>query len=645
MALISEGHISTDRPLIKQKPKVVDTLGSGAGRPLIWAYGRHLIGGNIIAELPLTGGNTAVLIALGEGEWEGVEALWVNGIPFDITDTSIFHFHPGTDGEAGVETAPGTRNQKICSFFPTTFWPQVTFARTTYIALLLKPDIGAPDRGFQVQGIYKTRRVRIFDSAGVQTGYAYSANPADCLLDLLIERKVKPRALINEALTAAEKLFFDFAAFDAWRTACNVSVNGKPRWECHLLWNSHGALQDAVNQVLASGRAYRVFKGGKFSPVHDESRASALTLGMDQLTIEDFALPEKELRTLPNVVRVKYRDLDAGLGRGTLSSVGTAVTGVGTDFLRFFKKDHAIQVRAGSQQWETRRVSSITSDTALTLTSAFSANQAAGTIYGNPGLDFKEDYRDVEDHDLQDQSGIITNPEENSIEIGASTPDRAERLARYFLAKVTKSKQLQARACTGVAGLVDLLPGDVITGPSKRDFSTTREYRILELEELPDGGRRLLAEEFDAAIFSDSFGPQQPTAPVLPAVHEPYNLRGYHAAAARAISSTNRSGATDASGSWVTVASWTLTLPRGATKYTGSISSITGLSAVKKARLKIGSAISNEVSGAGGGIVTLNDPPTGAVTVELQGQDDASNTCTPTFVQKTYTDQDEAQFT
>ena len=627
MAIISEGHTVADRPLIKQKPRQLDTLGSGSARPVIWAYGRHLLGGNIIFEQGVSGGNTAVLVALGEGEWESCDALWVNGIPFDITDTAIFHFHPGLDGEAGVETSPGTRNQKICSFFPTTFWPQLTFARTAYVAISLKPDTGAPDRGFQIQGIFKTRRVRIFDSSGTQTGYAYSENLADCLLDLLIERYVKPRARINESLTAAEKALFDFAGFDAWRTACNVQVNGKNRWECHLLWNSHAALQDAVDQVLACGRAYRVMKNGKFSVAHDESRASALTLGMDHLVVEDLGFPEKALTTLPNVVRLKYRDLDAGLGRGTISSSGTAVTGVGTDFLRFFKADHAIQLRSGAQKHETRKVASITSDTSLTLSLAFSANQAAGTTYGNPGLDFKEEHRDVEDHDLQDQAGIITDPEENSIEVGAMTPDRAERLARYFLGKATKARQIRCRACTGVAGLADLLPGDVVTAPSKRDFSATRDYRILEIEELADGGRRLLAEEFDAAIFSDSFGPQQPTAPVLPALHDFASAYGFHGKGGGNITNTQYcSGSTNSHvDGWRRLASGTIRLPKFVTKVlirlvgggSGTLGSL-GFDAGDNIGIAIGTGsppssptVSASIAETGGSIeITYNNPPT-----------------------------------
>ncbi|WP_447974853.1 pilus assembly protein [Nitrospira sp. Kam-Ns4a] len=70
---------------------------------------------------------------------------------------------------------------------------------------------------------------------------------------------------------------------------------------------------------------------------------------------------------------------------GTISSSGTNVTGSGTSFTKQFKVGDSLVANG-----QTRTVSSIASDTSLTVSSAFPTNLAAGTAYYAPGIYFGE---------------------------------------------------------------------------------------------------------------------------------------------------------------------------------------------------------------------------------------------------------------
>ena len=215
----------------------IELLASALNRPVVLAYGRHIVGGNVIFEQENADGSAVLFVALGEGEWDSAERIWVNGLEIDLNDTTSFHFHPGLDGELGVETSPATRNQKICSFTPSTFSPQLTFSRTAYAAFKLVPDPTTPGPGFRIVGIYKTLRVRSFDNTGTQTAYTYSFNPAWVALDLLLRRFLFPHGLAGESLPQPVKDRIDFAAWKGWADFCDadLTINGQVvnRFEAH----------------------------------------------------------------------------------------------------------------------------------------------------------------------------------------------------------------------------------------------------------------------------------------------------------------------------------------------------------------------------------------------------------------------------
>ena len=130
--------------------ELLGRLTAQQNKPVALAYGRHLVAGNIVLRDDDTVNNVTILmVALGEGEWDSIEELRLNGL---VLDPSKYHFHPGTDGEAGTGGVDG--DQKIDQWFPAGI-QGLTFSRTAYVAIRSEEDIEAPTNEFLVLGKYK----------------------------------------------------------------------------------------------------------------------------------------------------------------------------------------------------------------------------------------------------------------------------------------------------------------------------------------------------------------------------------------------------------------------------------------------------------------------------------------------------------
>ena len=61
--------------------ELLDRLTAQQNKPVALAYGRHLVAGNIVLRDDDTSNNVTILmVALGEGEWDSVEELRLNGL-------------------------------------------------------------------------------------------------------------------------------------------------------------------------------------------------------------------------------------------------------------------------------------------------------------------------------------------------------------------------------------------------------------------------------------------------------------------------------------------------------------------------------------------------------------------------------------
>jgi len=490
----------------------LELLTSALNRPVPLAYGRHIVGGNVLFQQEEADGLVRLFIALGEGEWDGIERLWVNGAEFDHTDTDFCHFHPGAEGELALETDPAARNQKVCSFFPSGFTPPLTFSRTAYLALKLRREPTQPGPEFHVLGIYRTLRVRDFDATGF-TGYGYSVNPARIALDLLLRRFLFPHSKANETPPSSVTDRIDFAAWNDWKNFCDadLTINGDTinRFDASPAFVDATDLLRALEWLLLLGRGYLLERNGQFAPFADEPRSSVLAASRDTVAAGSLQLSQRPLRNSPNRFTLRYRALDSGRGLGTITSSGATVTGSGTLFTQFFQGGQSLQLLDGPQAGESRPIDAIVSDTELKIASAFSADQSAARKYSNPSLDFMVSERVVEDEDRQDEVGRSI---EAAADLGNVAHQQAERLAEYLSRRSLRlSNQLRCRLlpapATGGSAL-DLLPGDVIEGPADLNFENSNfKYEILEISDEPDGSRELLALEYDESVFTDAASP------------------------------------------------------------------------------------------------------------------------------------------
>ncbi len=436
----------------------IELLQSVLGKPVPRAYGRHVVGGNVIFQQDNGDGTTTYFIALGEGEWDALETLWVAGVSQTLPDTTHIHFHPGLDGTLGIETDPSTANQKICSFYPGPFLPALTFSRIAYLGLCLPYDPNSPDLVLDIRGVYRTRKVRIFDSSGTQTSYEYSANPAWCTLDWLIDRMIKPHGLINEALTTAEKAQIDFSAFATEAAYCAADPgDGKARFESHVAITDQTDLLRALDQMLLTCRGYLIEHSGKIALYCDKARSSSFTANRINIAADSMTFPCKDVRALANQLNVKYRHLESG-----------TVGGV-----------------------------------------------------AHPENDFQSVKLPVEDYDHQDRVKKIIPAEidlGNSLpgrarRLGKYVLERSIQCAEQI-----KLAILQAGDGNNP---IDLLPGDLITAPSDVDGWATDDYEVLEITDEPDGSRAVFGQEYKSTIFHDSLASQDVIFPTNPGTPSP----------------------------------------------------------------------------------------------------------------------------
>ncbi len=422
----------------------IELLSAALGKPVPLCYGKHIVGGNVIYQsISDVDQLTTYFIALGEGEWDGIETIWVDGEEHAAAAVALMpeeiHLHPGTDGEASAEVAnydPMTfaAGQKICSFWPTAFTPRLTFSRLAYLAIKMEPDPERPDLQLDIRGVYRTKKVRTFDSSGAQLTYAYSANPAWIILDLLVSRWLKPHGLINEALTDAEKALIDFPTFATAAAYCDADEgDGAARYEAHVAFTDQTNLASAINQVLMLMSGYLIDLNGKMALYCDTTRTSVLTIDRSAIAEGTLSFPRKDTRDLANKIRIKYRSLVSG-------------------------------------DVESPR---------------------------NPAKDFQSAAPEFSDHQHQDDVGRIIPAE---IDIGNSTPHRADRIGRYLrnrsLYLVDQLQGTLMPANAAASSPIDLLPGDIVTAPTDVDAFFSKDYEVLEISDNPDGSRDAFAQEY-----------------------------------------------------------------------------------------------------------------------------------------------------
>ncbi len=290
-----------------------DVLTASLGRPIVLAYGRHVVGGNVILMDQSDPQFTIAFIALGEGQWDAVEDLWVNGLQIDVTMPGIFQFHKGLRGELSSSGALDPEgqgalypfdqdgDQKVDSLTP----PGVqglTFSRTSYLSLKVPLDVFSPTPSLEFQGVFRTRKVRIFNSSGIQTGFEYSDNPAWQIADMLTTVRGLPDSRL------------DWPSFVAAAGYCaqQISVNGTsvPRFVSNLAFTQVVDFDKALDAMLSTCRGYLFDTAGSIRLRIDCPRSPCFDFTMDNIVEDSFSAQWLDTRATPNRLEIGFRDPD-----------------------------------------------------------------------------------------------------------------------------------------------------------------------------------------------------------------------------------------------------------------------------------------------------------------------------------------------
>jgi hypothetical protein len=291
----------------------------GVNLPL--AYGYNRARGNEIINQQLTGKNRVSFRILGEGEWDGIERLWINSKLVNQADATLVHFHPGIDGVLGAGLAATSTggDQGVDAFFsllPANFLPE-TFSRKAYLALNVPPDPSAPSATLDVIGDFRCCKVRQFDASGNQTAYSFSTNGAWQALDAILRSYLKPEwnpsaaAAAGGDLTAAEKARISFPDVFAAAQACDFLLSlGQKRFSSSVAFVSQISLADALTQMCNISQLFVEEVAGKIYIRADQQRNSTFRLTTDHILAGKMSFDKKDLHAAKNRIICNYRDVN-----------------------------------------------------------------------------------------------------------------------------------------------------------------------------------------------------------------------------------------------------------------------------------------------------------------------------------------------
>jgi hypothetical protein len=280
-------------------PQFTDLVTDESGT-LAVAYGMHVVKGHLILKKTTPGPPLAIVVfvALGEGSWDGPDAVYYNGASLSLgTDV---HFHPGAQS-----SGPSDPLQGVDSFHPT----GLTYNKTAYIAVNVPSAFVSNFEPEKLVGIYRCLKVPNYDNVGnrIDQG-SYSANPARCAA----------HAIIDRAGFSASRV--DWASWVAFRDFCNQTIawdkNGDgvaetniPRFECHLAFTADTNLATALNMICGTAGVTWQDDGNRIGFRLPTDQEVVHNFNEANIVADSFTSYARFLRERPNRLQGRFRDV------------------------------------------------------------------------------------------------------------------------------------------------------------------------------------------------------------------------------------------------------------------------------------------------------------------------------------------------
>ena len=484
---MSSGGILSTVLLSGSQAAAFDLQTAFLGQPKTLAYGLVRGAGNLVFQQQMSDKSIVAFYLLGEGPWDSLVRIWLDDVATALPDAGVVQFHRGEDGEIGFGMGAVSTggDQHVDSFFglagmPGTLTP-ITWSRYAYLALHYPPNPASPDANLTVLGDYQAMRCRIFDNAGNQTAFQWTQNPAWWICDFLIRKFILREGKVNQPLVAAELARFDWAAWSAAAAYYDALIpSGVPRFSdggVVLLQNAMSAT-NALEQMLLMCQSYLLERNGKLTLYPDQPRSSVYLATIDSVVPGSFQPRKQNMQRGQNRITATWREEARASGStddGTRMSISTV------------QFDHI-------------------------------AHQTAIGARG-PGL------------------AVMPKVNELQLDFGIDTSERVSRLCGFLLQRqlgVDSDPNFLYVApfegdiiCNEDSLAVE--PGDVITidGSVSEEFAG-RQLEVLQVEERPDGTRKMSWLEYISGAFGDTAQPRQATQAPVPGtgLSFPFGLTG-----------------------------------------------------------------------------------------------------------------------
>lgn len=315
-------------------PGGVSTARLGTTIPLCYGFVRAT-GMQVILHTDPQGVVYAIYL-LGEGEWDGYDALWLNEKLYacdyvsgggSVVNASTLsgasatvQFHPGVDTPLGTSLTPySVGADQLCdniwSAIPNVV-PRSCYSRLAYYTVVYHPASGDTSNQLTPIGDWRSMRCRIFDDSGNVIGYQFTTNPAWHFVDSWLRIAIKPEYSLPlnvgpDAPTANEKAFFDWGSIcEAAAYYDGILANGQKRFEGSYAFTSQTTLAAIHEQILLCCRSYQQEYAGKIYLNCDKPRASVFVLRGDHLIPGSLSVDQKQVHKNANTYQSKFLDLD-----------------------------------------------------------------------------------------------------------------------------------------------------------------------------------------------------------------------------------------------------------------------------------------------------------------------------------------------